>query len=276
MDKDEGYRKLAAKIRAHAVMMTNLRHSGHLGSSLSEADLLIVLFEKILRLDSKNSDWPKRDRFILSKGHAAAGVYGIMAEKGFFPKDWLKTYYCDDGKLCVHISHHVPGVEFSTGSLGHGLPVALGMALAAKHTGAKHRIFVLMSDGDCNEGSTWEAIMFAAQHKLDNLIAIVDYNKIQALGKAEEIINLEPFAKKLKDFGWAVKEIDGHNFRQIEQALSVIPFEKSRPSFVIAHTVKGKGIGYLENTVASHYRCVEDEKLSATYKELGVEYEDGI
>jgi len=207
---------------------------------------------------------------------AAAAVYAIMAEKGFFPKDWLKTYYCDDGKLCGHISHHVPGVELSTGSLGHGLPVAAGMALAAKHAGAKHRIFVLMSDGDCNEGSTWEAIMFAVQHKFDNLTAIVDYNKIQALGKTKDVINLEPFAKKIENFGWAVKEIDGHNFEQIDQALKIIPFEKSRPSFVIAHTVKGKGISYLENTVASHYQCVPDEKLADAYKELGVPYEKRI
>ena len=276
MNKYEGYKRLAAKIRAHAVMMTNLRHSGHVGSSLSMADLLVVLFEKILRLDPKNPDWPERDRFILSKGHAAAGVYAIMAEKGFFPKNWLKTYYCDDGKLCGHISHHVPGVEFSTGSLGHGLPVAAGMALVAKHREAKHRVFVLMSDGDCNEGSTWEAIMFAAQHKFDNLIAIVDYNKIQALGKAEEVINLEPLAKKLEDFGWAVKEIGGHNFEEIEQTLLRIPFEKSKPSIVIARTVKGKGISYLENTVASHYKCVQDENLSAAYKELGVSYEECI
>jgi len=274
MDGYEAYAHIAKKVRARAVIMTNLCHSGHVGSSLSMADLLVVLFEKILRLNPQKPEWPGRDRFILSKGHAAAGVYAIMAEKGFFPKGWMKTYYCDGGKLCGHISHHVPGVEFSTGSLGHGLPVAVGMSLAAGYAKAGHRIFVLMSDGDCNEGSTWEAIMFAAQHKLDNLIAIVDYNRIQALGKAEDIINLEPFSKKLEDFGWAVKEIDGHNFKQIEEALSVIPFEKLKPSFVIARTVKGKGISYMENTVASHYRCVDDENISAALEELGVSYEE--
>jgi len=274
--KYENYKKLAARIRAHAVMMTNLRHSGHIGSSLSMADILVVLFERVLHLDPQNPNWSERDRFILSKGHASAGVYAVMAEKGFFPKSWLKTYYCDGGKLCGHISHHVPGVEFSTGSLGHGLPVGVGMALSAKYKRAKHRVFVLMSDGECNEGSTWEAIMFAAQHKLDNLVAIVDYNKIQALGKTSEIINLEPFARKVEDFGWAVKEINGHNFEQIEQALLKIPIENNKPSFFIAHTVKGKGIGFLENTVASHYKCVPDEKLSEVYKELGVEYEKDI
>ena len=276
MKKYQRYNEIAAKIRAHAVTMTNLKHSGHVGSSLSMADLLTVLYEKVLRVDPKRPDWPERDRFVLSKGHAAAGLYAIMSEKGFFSKDWLKTYYCDDGRLCGHISHHVPGVEFSTGSLGHGLPVAVGMALAAKRAGAKHRVFALLSDGDCNEGSTWEAIMFAAQHKFDNLIVIVDYNRIQALGKSGDVIDLEPFAKKVQDFGWAVKEIDGHNFQDIEQGFSVIPFEKSKPSFLIAHTVKGKGLSHLENTVASHYRCIDDDKLSAAYKELGVQDESFI
>ena len=274
MDKYENYAKLAAMIRAHSVTMTNLRHSGHVGSSLSMADLLAVLFEGVLHIDPKRPDWADRDRFILSKGHGAAGVYAVMAEKGFFPKDWLKTYYSDAGELCGHISHHVPGVEFSTGSLGHGLPVATGMALAAKRAGKKHRVVVMLSDGDCNEGSTWEAIMFSAQHKLDNLVAIVDYNRLQGIGRAEEIINLAPFAKKIDAFGWSVKEIDGHDLGQIEDALSIIPFAKDKPSFVIANTIKGKGISYMENTVASHYKCVADEDMQAAYEELGVSYEN--
>lgn len=261
---------LAAKIRADAVMMTNLQHSGHVGSSLSMADLLVVLFEKILKVDPNKPDFPDRDRFILSKGHAAAGLYSIMAEKGFFPREWLETYYCDDGKLCGHISHHVPGVEFSTGSLGHGLPVAVGMALDAKRKKRNHLIFCLMSDGDCNEGSTWEAIMFAAQHKLNNLVAIVDYNKVQALGYSKDIIDLEPFAERMKLFGWTVKQIDGHNYGEILDALSTLPFESDKPSFLIAHTIKGKGISYLENTVSSHYKCVDDDKIEDAYKELGV------
>lgn len=274
MSKYDYYKKLAAKIRAHAVMMTNLQHSGHLGSSLSMADILVFLYEKVLNINPSNPNWDKRDRFILSKGHAAAGLYAVLAEKKFFPKEWLKTYYCDNGKLCGHISHHVPGVEFSTGSLGHGLPVAAGMALSAKHKNQTHRVFVLMSDGECNEGSTWEAIMFAAHHNLDNLIVIVDYNRIQALGKTEEIINLEPLSKKVRDFGWAVKEINGHSFSQIERAFSRIPFKKGKPSFLIARTIKGKGISWIENTVASHYRCIPDDKLKEAYRELGVDYEN--
>jgi len=253
--------------------MTNLRHSGHVGSSLSMADILAVLYETILRVDPKNPRRADRDRFILSKGHAAAGVYAALAEKGFIPREWLRTYYCDNGKLCGHISHHVPGAEFSTGSLGHGLPVAVGMAIAARMAGQQHRIIVLMSDGDCNEGSTWESIMFAAQQRLDNLTVIVDYNRVQALGKSKDIIDLEPLGRKIQDFGWAVKEIDGHDHRQIESALSILPFQRGRPSFLIARTVKGKGLKSMEDTVDCHYKCVPDDGLSAAYKELGVAYE---
>jgi transketolase len=264
------YRRLAQLIRGYAVKMTNCRSSGHVGSSLSMADIVAVLYGRILRVDPANPRWPERDRFILSKGHAAAGVYGALAERGFFPKAWTDTYYGDDGKLCGHISHHVPGVEFSTGSLGHGLPVAAGMALVARRLKRAYRIFCLMSDGDCNEGSTWEAIMFAAQHGFDNLTAIVDANRIQALGKVEDIIDLEPFAEKIEAFGWAVREIDGHDLEQIEKTLAAVPFRKDRPSFVIARTVKGKGVKSIENTVSSHYRCIPDEKLKEAYEELGV------
>jgi transketolase len=264
------YRRLAQLIRGYAVKMTNCRSSGHVGSSLSMADIVAVLYERILSVDPANPRWADRDRFILSKGHAAAGVYGALVEKSFFPKDWVDTYYGDDGKLCGHISHHVPGVEFSTGSLGHGLPVAAGMALVAKRLKRAHRIFCLMSDGDCNEGSTWEAIMFAAQHGFDNLTAIVDANRIQALGKVADIIDMEPFARKIEAFGWAVREIDGHDYNQIEKALLAVPFRRGRPSFIIARTVKGKGVKSIENTVSSHYRCIPNEKLKEVYAELGV------
>lgn len=276
MEKYKAYYDLAQRIRAHSVMMTNLQHSGHLGSALSMAELIVGLYKEILKVDPKNPDWPERDRFILSKGHAASGVYAMLAEEGFIPKDWLSTYYCDNGKLCGHISHHVPGVEFSTGSLGHGLPVGVGMALSAKRNKEQQRVFVLMSDGDCNEGSTWEAIMFAAQQGFDNLTAIVDYNRIQALGESPNVINLEPFAKKVEDFGWAVKEIDGHNLEEIISALSGVPFEKGKPSFIIAKTVKCKGISSMENTVSSHYSCVDDDDLDKVYAELGVEYENRL
>jgi len=267
----ERYKSLATKIRVHSLRMTHGGKSGHVGSMLSMADLLAVLYEKILRVDPSNPGWPERDRFILSKGHGGGAVYAVLAEKGFFPKEWLKTYYKDNGKLSGHISHLVPGVEFSTGSLGHGLPVAVGMALVAKHKKAKYHIFCLMSDGDCDEGSTWEAIMFAAQHKFDNLTAIVDYNRVQALGHVKDVIELEPFSEKIEAFGWAVREIDGHNYGEIESVLSNLPLEKGKPSFIIARTVKGKGVSWMEDTVSCHYGSVNDEELARALKELGVD-----
>ena len=268
---EKRYKGLATRIRVHCLKMVHGGKSGHIGSMLSIADLLAVLYEKILRVDPANPKWSERDRFILSKGHAGGAVYAVLAEKGFFPREWLNTYYEDDGKLSGHVSHHVPGVEFSTGSLGHGLPVANGMALVAKHRQAKYRIFCLISDGDCNEGSTWEAIMFAAQHKFDNLVAIMDYNRIQALGHVGDVIEMEPLAKKIEAFGWAVKEIDGHDYTQIESTLSNFPFEKDKPSFVIARTTKGKGISWMENTVRSHYWVVDDDELTKALAGLEVE-----
>lgn len=262
--------ELATAMRAHCLHMTHHGRSGHVGSMLSMAEILAVLYERILRVDPTNPRWPERDRFILSKGHGGGAVYAVLAEKGFFPKEWLMTYYCDEGKLSGHISHHVPGVEFSTGSLGHGLPVAAGMAIATRYAGQKHRIFCLMSDGDCNEGSNWEAVLFAAQHHLDNLTGIVDYNKIQALGFAKDVLNLEPLAAKLRDCGWSVREVNGHNCEEIESALKRVPFERGKPSWIICHTIKGKGVSFLENTVSCHYGCVNDEQLAQALRELGV------
>ncbi len=267
-EQNANYIELATKIRCHCMRMTNRGRSGHIGSMLSMADLLAVLYEKILNVDPKNPKWDERDRFILSKGHAGGAVFAALAEKGFFPMEWLDTYYMDNGKLSGHISHHVPGVEFSTGSLGHGLPVATGMALAAKQARKKHRVISLLSDGDCNEGSTWEAIMFAAQHKLDNLTVIVDYNRIQALGKMEDVIEMEPFAKKMEGFKWAVKEINGHNYKEIEDALAKLPLESGKPTWILAKTIKGKCVDYLENSVSCHYQFVPDEKLEETIQKV--------
>lgn len=264
----ENCKKLAKKIRIDSVRMTNRAKSGHVGSMLSMADMIAVLYEKILKVDPKNPDMPERDRFILSKGHAAAGVYSALAAKGFIPEEWLTRYYCDDGKLMGHISHKVPGVEFSTGSLGHGLPVAVGMAIAARYAKSDRRIFCMSSDGDMNEGSTWEAIMFASQEKLSNLTLIIDYNQVQALGHSEDVIDLRDLMTKLEAFGWAVREMDGHNYEEIEKTLLAVPFAENKPSAVIAHTVKCKGIPALENTVKSHYRFVPDEEIEAVIKAI--------
>lgn len=259
----ENCKKIAKQIRIDSVKMTNAARSGHVGSMLSMADIVAVLYEKILNVDPKNPKMEDRDRFILSKGHAAAGVYSALAQKGFIPAEWLDRYYCDDGKLMGHISHKVPGVEFSTGSLGHGLPVAVGMAIAARYAKSDRRIFIMSSDGDLNEGSSWEAIFFAAQEKLSNLTMIVDYNQVQALGHSKDIIDFSSLSKKLEECGWAVKEIDGHNCEEIYEALSAIPFANDKPSVIIAHTIKCKGIPAMEDTVRSHYKYVADEDLDA-------------
>ena len=262
---------LATRIRVHVLRMTHRARSSHVGTCLSIADILAVLYGEVLHVDPARPDWPDRDRFILSKGHGTAAVYAVLAECGFFPKGWLDTYCQDGSKLAGHITHHgVPGVEASTGSLGHGLSIGCGMALAGKRDGRPYRVFVLLSDGECDEGSTWEAVLFAPHHCLDNLVAIVDYNKIQAFGTVKEVLDLEPLADKWRAFRWAVREIDGHDYEQIENALTSVPFEPGKPSAIIAHTVKGKGVSFMENQLAWHYKSPDDEQLAQALAELGV------
>lgn len=256
------YQAFAKKLRQTVLQMTHRAKSSHVGTSLSMADLLAVLYGGILCVRPEEPDWPDRDRFILSKGHGCAGLYAALAERGFFPRSWLEDFYQNGARLAGHVTHHgVPGVEASTGSLGHGLSIACGMALAGKRDRQNYRVFTLMSDGECDEGSVWEAAMFAAHHRLDNLIAIVDYNKIQSLGAVKQILDLEPFDKKWEAFGWTVKQIDGHAIAQIEGALKEIPFRKGTPSCLIAHTVKGKGVPFMENELLWHYRAPNGEEL---------------
>lgn len=260
---------LSQKIRAHTLRMVFEAKASHVGTCLSTADILAVLYEEVLNIDPKSPEWPKRDRFILSKGHGAAILYAVLAEKGFFPTMWLDGY-CQEGSLLIgHVSHKVPGVELSTGSLGHGLPVACGMALAAKQGNENYRIFTILSDGELDEGSNWEAIMFASHHKLDNLIAIVDYNKLQGFGYTQEVLNLEPIKNKWESFGWVVKEIDGHNHQQIKEVLKQVPFEANKPSVVIAETVKGKGVSFMENRLEWHYKSPNTQQLQEALKEIG-------
>lgn len=262
-------RVLAKRIRIHALKMTSRGGSSHIGAAMSIADILAVLYGGVLRVDPNNPKARDRDRFILSKGHAGAAVYAALAEVGFFSIEKLKTHYQDGSDLSGHVSHKgIPGVELSTGSLGHGLSVGVGMGLGAKMDGHTHRVVVLLSDGECDEGSNWEAILFAAHHRLDNLVAIVDYNKIQSLAPVSETVELEPFADKWRSFGWAVRESDGHNHGQLLDALSDLPAEDGRPTVVIAHTTKGKGVSFMENTVLWHYRCAKGEEYEAALKEL--------
>lgn len=232
-------------------------------------DILAVLYGGVLRKRPSDPSWPERDRFILSKGHAGAGVYAALAETGYFPAPLLEQHCACGSKLCGHISHlGIPGVELSTGSLGHGLPVGAGMAYAAGLDGKAFRVFVLMSDGECDEGSNWEAILFAAHHRLSNLVAIVDYNKIQSLATVEDTLRLEPFAEKWRAFGWRVEEVDGHDHESLSKALDTIPAAGNAPTCVIAHTTKGKGVSFMENSVLWHYRSPQGEEFEAAMAEL--------
>lgn len=265
-------RELARKIRAHVVRMTNRARSSHVGTSFSMAEILAVLYGPpgVLRIDPDAPDHPDRDRMILSKGHGCAGLYAALAERGFFPLEWLESFYIDGARLAGHATAEgVPGIEVSTGSLGHGLPIACGMAKAGKLDGRPYRVFALLSDGECDEGSTWEAALFAPHHGLDNLVAIVDYNKIQSLGSVSEVLDLEPFADKWRSFGWDVVEVDGHDIAELHDALEALPLQPGRPTCVIAHTVKGKGVSFMENQVLWHYRSPVGEEYAAAMAELG-------
>jgi len=265
----EQIKMIARQIRIHCVNMTHRAKSSHIGSSLSMADLLAVLYNGVLRIDPANPEWLDRDRFILSKGHACAALYAALAERGFFPIDWLDTFYQNGSRLAGHVTHtYIPGVEVSTGSLGHGLSMATGMALVAKRDVRPYHVFALLSDGECDEGSIWEAALFAGQYQLDNLVAIVDYNKIQSLDYVKKVMDLEPFTKKWQSFGWRVREIDGHNVAEIHQALSQVPFKSRHPSCVIAHTIKGKGVSFMEDTVLWHYRSPQGEEYESALAEL--------
>ncbi|MBF0613207.1 MAG: transketolase [Magnetococcales bacterium] len=261
--------QLAKRMRRHVLRMTSLGGSAHIGSIFSMVDLMAVLYGAILRVDPQNPKWAARDRFILSKGHAGAGVYAALAERGFFDVKTLDTHYQNGSILSGHVSHKgVPGVELSTGSLGHGLSVGVGMAYGAKLDQQEHRVFVMLSDGECDEGSNWEAILFAPHHKLDNLVVIVDYNKLQSLAPVSETLGLEPFVDKWRSFGWAVKEIDGHNHQQIREVLGQVPLERGKPSCILAHTIKGKGVSFMENSVLWHYRTARGEEYDAALQEL--------
>ena len=271
--------QLATTIRGHALRMIAKAKASHVGTCLSMADLLAVLYGACLRVDPKNPQWEERDRLIVSKGHGAAILYAVLAESGFFPVADLLTYSQDGSPLTGHVSHHVPGVELSTGSLGHGLPVGCGLALAVKraacegmtptpHANAKRQaVYVILSDGELDEGSNWEAILFAGHHKLDSLTALVDYNKIQSFGSVKEVLDLEPFADKWRSFNWTVLEIDGHDHAAIKSALDA-PHD-GRPKVILAHTIKGKGVAYMEGLLAWHYKSPDAKQLAEALAGLG-------
>lgn len=262
--------KLANQIRRHIITMAGTARVPHAGSALSAVEIVTTLyFGDVLRINPKRPRSPERDRFIFSKGHASAVLYATLAERGFFPKSKLATYAADGSTLTCHPSQWgAPGVEVQAGSLGHGLAMGIGMALAARHDKKRYRVYVLLSDGECDEGSVWEGILFAGHHKLDNLTVFIDYNKIQSFGRTAEVLNLEPFAEKFRSFHWHVQEINGHDPRAIINAVKAAREIKDQPQCIIAHTVKGKGISFFEDKLESHYINPSDELMERALKEL--------
>lgn len=262
--------KLRANIfRQQILEMIVKNKDSHIASAFSLVEILVSLYYKILKINPKNPEWENRDRFILSKGHGGAALYVTLAEKGFFPKSVLDTLCQPKSILGGHPDMlKIPGIEASTGSLGHGLPIAIGISLAAKTDRKNYRTYCLVGDGECQEGTIWEAAMCAPQHKLDNLTVIVDYNKLQICGPVSEIVNLEPFSEKWKSFGWEAVEVDGHNIEEMISTLKKVPFKKDKPSVIIAHTVKGKGVSYMENVTKWHSMLPDIEQLKQAKKEL--------
>lgn len=259
--------ELAWRIRRHAIEMTHVSHGSHIGAVLSVADIVAVLYNDVMLTDPQQPACDQRDRFILSKGHAGAAVYAALAEKGFFPVEELATHYADGSRMSGHVSHkNMPGVEFSTGSLGHGICAGAGMAMAARLDQKQHRVFVVVGDGECDEGSVWEAALFANHFRLSDFVVIVDHNKLQSLDLCENTMELIDLAAKWKAFGWNVREVDGHDHAALRTALTLK--NEDKPLCVIAHTVKGKGISFMEGQVLWHYRDPQGEFYEQAVREL--------
>ncbi len=265
----EEMKAIAKKLRRHVITMTGKAGSGHPGGSLSAAEIVTTLYFKLLRHNPADPKWPDRDRFILSKGHAAPLLYAVLAECGYFPVEELLTLRQLDSRLQGHTDRLLtPGVEMSAGSLGQGLSFATGVALAGRLNSQKHRVYVLLGDGECDEGQIWEAAMAAAHFELDNLLAIVDNNGQQIDGWNRDVMNLDPFCKKWQAFGWNTVEVDGHDFTQLIDAFNQTKLVKGRPSVVIAHTVKGKGVSFMENNPDFHGKAPTAAEVERALKEL--------
>ncbi|MCE0506581.1 transketolase [Roseivivax sp. GX 12232] len=264
----DAVREVAHRVRRHVLDMTSKGKSSHVGSALSMTDIVTVIYGHLMTYDPAYAKSPTRDRFILSKGHAGAAVYATLAEFGFFEPTRLTDHYQNGSVFSGHVSHKgVPGVELSTGSLGHGLGVAVGMAMAALRQKKTHRVYALLSDGECDEGSNWEAILFGAHHKLSNLTVAVDYNKIQSLAPVSETLALEPFADKWRAFGWHVEECDGHDHEALFAAFGNANAAPA-PGVVICHTTKGKGVSFMEDSVLWHYRNAQGQEYEDAAAEL--------
>jgi len=263
---------IAKEIRKKIFYMIYKAGGGHIAPAFSIVELVTALYFKILRLDKDRLKDENRDRFVLSKGHACAALYAVLVQAGFAPEEVLSKFCQPDGIIGGHPDiGAIPGIEATTGSLGHGFPFSMGLALGAKLDAKDYRVFTIIGDGECQEGTVWEAALFAAHQELDNLVAIIDYNKYQALEPIKDVLGLEPLKAKWESFNWAVKEVDGHNMEEIISVLDKVPFEKGKPNFVIAHTIKGKGISFMENVPIWHYRLPNEEETKIALKELGME-----
>ena len=254
--------QLAWKIRRHGIEMTHLSGGSHIGAVMSVADIVAMLYTEVMNVDPANPKWDARDRFILSKGHAGASIYAALAERGFFPVEELKTHYQNGSRLSGHVSHHLPGVDFSTGSLGHGLSAGAGMAYAAKKDGKNHSVYVVLGDGECDEGSVWEAALFANHFRLQNLVAIVDHNHMQSLDFQENTLEIEDFGAKWKAFGWNAIEINGNDHSELREAFRRVKEYQAdpahKPTVIIANTIKGCGVSFMQNDILWHYRFPHD------------------
>lgn len=273
--------QLAWKIRRHGIEMTHLSGGSHIGAILSVADIMGVLYAEVLSVDPEHPEWEERDRFILSKGHAGAAVYAALAETGFFEVEELKTHYQNGSRLSGHVSHHLPGVDFSTGSLGHGLSAAAGMAYALKKDGKPQKVYVVLGDGECDEGSVWEAALFANHFRLNNLIAIVDHNHMQSLDFCENTLELEDFGAKWKAFGWNVIEVNGNSHEELREAFRQADrnskADSHRPTVIIANTIKGYGVSFMQNDILWHYRFPHDGwEYDCAVNELHRNKPDGV
>ncbi len=265
----EELEELSKETRKEILEMIYRTKSPHIGCSFSMVELLVSLYFRILNINSDNPADKNRDRFVLSKGHGCPALYAVLIKKGIIDKEFLEGFAKENGTLEQHPTRNPNiGIEITSGSLGHGLSIGVGMALAAKYDNAPWRVFVFLGDGELNEGSNWEAMMFAKQHNLDNLVAIVDHNKLQAMEKSSEIINLEPLKAKWEAFGWNIKEVNGHNVEEIVSVLKNIPFEKGKPSCLVAHTIKGKGVSFMENEPRWHDKYPDDEEYQKALNEL--------
>lgn len=258
----------AVEIRRLLLNVIYTAKTGHTGGALSSADILTALFYKIMRLNPKEPGWDGRDRFILSKGHCVEGYYSILADLGYISGETLFTFSQPESPLIGHPNNHIPGIEMNTGALGHGLSLGTGMALGFKLDKKDNRVFVLMGDGEQAEGSIWEAAMAASNYKLDNLVAIIDRNRLQISGDTEDIMALEPLDMKWRAFGWNVREIDGNDMASIVRTLNECPFEKERPSLIIAHTVKGKGVHEMENVAKWHHGVPDQALFESAMRQL--------